>query len=807
MKAYHIILPLLTLASVKAQAQVNIDFESNKGYKALGVYDVWEESPFRTGTLQGNWAITPNPDTAVDEIIGEAPNGSAKVLGAQRSRFGSNRMGVRIDLEETFELTPTPRYVHVMLNKPTDGRVMLVGLGSRNERLDQDPYCEQFWTLSSCAVEPGKWSDAVFLIKGVPGISIRSFVVVPDCESPHNLMSDFLFYIDNIEVNTSSSPRVSYEYYTVTGTKASSPMTRNDRHTTAINLTAGDETQTLPVDQVNNDKLYQDLTDRTFWVQKGQTIAPEITFAGSWMHSYCYIDLNNNGTFDDNELMSYNAYNDGNGFKNSKGESLSNGNPGNGKMPEFKLPDNLAPGRYRMRYKLDWNSLDPAGNPGDAEGKNLINDNGGVVADVILNVAGETVEVNDFQLNGEVLAADGSKLSPYKAPYGKPFTIKMNPEKGFHHGGVDIKVGFNLTGDPVDKFGNPQYNELTVSRNMFEDDIHYTIPGENMRGNLLINGRMVEDGADEPEDIYPINFPEDLSITRNDRHLNTVTLKTSGSDPDKTISINSKNVYQYHTDVELDVMPGETITPEINYSGNAMHNYWYVDWDADGAFNPDTETVSYSYADGKNSLGQSIDRPESVSPNTSHPFTVPEKTVAGLYRCRVKIDWNNNDPGGQYGQGSNDIHDNGGYVIDFYLHVHGATANVKQDSNDQAGNLMVETTVPHGQALKVSATSDKGNKTLGLNVKYGYRLSSKATFLGHDHWQTAELTPAADGFFTIPAEMVRGTVQLSPVFDPAAIVTVTTDPGEETIYNISGIRLCKPTHGVNIINGKKIYVK
>ncbi len=805
MKAYHILLPLLTFAS--AQAQVNIDFESNKGYKALGVYDVWEESPFRTGALQGNWAVTPNPDTAVDDIIGDAPNASATVLGAQRSRFGSNRMGVRIDLEEPFELTPSPRYVHVMINRPTDGRVMLVGLGSRNERLDQNPYCEQFWTLSSCAVEPGKWSDAVFLIKGVPGITIRSLVVVPDCESPHNLTSDFLFYVDNIEINTSSSPRVSYEYYPVTGTKASSPMTRNDRHTSAISLTAGGETATVAVDQVNNDRLYQDLTSHTFSVQKGQTLAPEITFAGSWMHSYCYIDLNNDGQFGPDELMTYNAYDDGSGFKNSKGENLSNGNPSNGRMPEFNLPDNIAPGRYRMRYKLDWNSLDPAGNPGDSEGKNLINDNGGVVADIMLSVAGETVEVNDFQLNGEVLAADGSKLSPYKAPYGKPFTIKINPEKGFHNGGVDIKIGFNLTGDPTDKYGNPQYDQISVSRNMFDDDVFYTIPAELMKGNLLINGRMVEDGADEPEDIYPINFPADLSISRTDRHLNTVTLKTSGSDPDKTITISAKQVYQYFTDLEFDVMPGETISPEVNYSGNAMHNYWYVDWDADGVFNPSTEAVSYSYFDGKNSLGQTVDRPGSLTPSTVHPFTVPDKTPAGLYRCRLKIDWDNNDPGGQYGQGSNDIHDNAGYLIDFYLHVHSPEATVRQEADAGAGNLIVDATVAHGKPLRISATTDNGTKAVSLNVKSGYRLSSKASFLGHDHWKTADIEPAADGFFTIPAEMVRGTLLLTAIADPAGISDIEADPDALTIYSINGIRLSRPAHGVNIINGKKVFVK
>ena len=96
----------------------DIDFESENGYKSIGVYDVWEESPFRTGVLQGNFAVTPNPDKSDNEATGEPGNSTDMVLGAQRSRFGSNRFGVRVDLNETFELTPTVKYVHVLIHKP-----------------------------------------------------------------------------------------------------------------------------------------------------------------------------------------------------------------------------------------------------------------------------------------------------------------------------------------------------------------------------------------------------------------------------------------------------------------------------------------------------------------------------------------------------------------------------------------------------------------------------------------------------------------------------------------------------------------
>lgn len=496
--------------SLGAMAEINIDFESNAGYKSLGVYDVWEQSPFRTGELTGNWTVTSNPDTEINEILGKAPNPSAKVLGAQRSRFGSNRFGVRIDLEETFELTTTLKYVHVMMLRPTSGRMMLVGLGSRPERMDQNPYCEQFWAVSSNDAEPGVWTDVVFPIKGNGGIDIRSLVVVPDMESPHNLTEDFLFYVDNIKVNTSSSPEIIYEYYPVIGSKTTTPMTRTDRVTTHIALTIDGKTFTAPVCRQSNKLLYQDLTDHTFYVKPGQAITPSLGYTEKdWMHAYAYIDFNNNGKFETNlnedgtpaegsEIVSYNGYNGATGqFINSTGAAIaSNGNlgaPNCGKMPAFTLPDDLAPGMYRMRLKLDWNSIDPMGNPGDAEGKNSINDNGGVIADVMLNVYGPNVTVNDFQLNGEVLAADGSKLSAYQVPAGQPFTFMIAPEKGFIHDGADIKIGYNLDNESkLDKYGNPQYTELSIPGYLFSEEGLYTLPADMMYGNMLISGRMIE---------------------------------------------------------------------------------------------------------------------------------------------------------------------------------------------------------------------------------------------------------------------------------------------------------------------------
>ena len=51
----------LMFFGLTSSAQTTITFDS-EDYKAISVYDQWEKSPFRTGVLKGNAAVTENPD-------------------------------------------------------------------------------------------------------------------------------------------------------------------------------------------------------------------------------------------------------------------------------------------------------------------------------------------------------------------------------------------------------------------------------------------------------------------------------------------------------------------------------------------------------------------------------------------------------------------------------------------------------------------------------------------------------------------------------------------------------------------------
>ena len=93
-----------SLLHAQTTDEVRIDFE-NQDYQTIGVYDTWLKSPFRShdgqpAALQGNVQVVSNIDKNYDDVLKSTPNTSSKVLGFQRSRYGSNTFGARIDLKQ-----------------------------------------------------------------------------------------------------------------------------------------------------------------------------------------------------------------------------------------------------------------------------------------------------------------------------------------------------------------------------------------------------------------------------------------------------------------------------------------------------------------------------------------------------------------------------------------------------------------------------------------------------------------------------------------------------------------------------------
>lgn len=779
-----------------ASAQSVIDFETDatKG-ASVSVFDTWENSPFRTNKLNGNIKVIDNPFKVVDEITGNG-NKSDKVLAFQRSRFGSSTFGARVELAEPLALTPKTQYVHVKIYTPKTGNIMLFALGKRADRADQSKDVVQVEANCISSVKANKWCDAVFAISSAPGVNIHSFLIIPDLQSTHDLDQDFAVYVDDIEVNNTSMPSIQYGVYPTSYDKTATKE-QNGRYTSGVNFKSSDGQQSLSTNQQSDKLVFQDLLASSLKAKAGDEITTSVNYQGGWMNAYVYLDRDNNGKFDyalneqgtpadKSDVMTFSNYQG----KNSKGEGTGQGNTTN--LPNFTVPSDLKPGFYRLRYKVDWDCIDPAGNTSNG---NTIIHNSGAIIDTRLNVHGEKVNIwrgeHTEGTNGEMLTTDGKNFEKHEIAFGKDYTVKFKPGDGFKVGKIFLRHGYNLEKDSLVN-ETPQYTDVILPAYMVKDNT-LTIPAEYIDGDVRITPTFVSIKGESTEK-YALNFDKSLKNTHASRYLKEVSFNTTTqATAQKITPTNNKLVYQDFTNRNIYVKDGDVVTTNINYNPvdqKWMHAYLYVDLDGDGVFSTsvnadgtpafDGEMLSYVYANGKNSKGESKNAGDKSSiswPSTNSipQFKIPAGLPKGKYRARVKIDWDCTDPAGRYGSkyDANFINENGGYVVDFNFDVVDEYPTVKLDVQTTngsivgAGNTGMPETHLLGSPISVMAFGAAENyNATEIVVRHGKNLDGEAVVDGKTQWkeESVELT---NGACTIPAEMVDGDVRLSATFEDA----------------------------------------
>lgn len=788
---HYIALAALTLPLAANAQSINFETE-NEGYTKLGVFDTWEKSPFRTGALEGNVKVIANPYKEKDALAGDT-NMSDHVLAFQRSRWGSNTFGVRVTLKDTIKLSQTPQYVHVKMRKPKSGRVMCFALGSRQDRPWQSKDVVQVEATCKSKVYTDKWFDAVFALTGANGVNVHSLVFAPDVESTHDLNEDFVVYIDDIEVNGSALTRIEYNVYPINFDKTATKE-NNNRYTSGATITSADGRQTISTNQQSDKRLYQDRLSQSIKAKAGEKLSASVQYTGGWMNAYLYLDRNNDGKFDtslnangtpatSSDVLSYSNYKN----KNSVGAGIGDCNTT--ALPDFTLPSDLAPGFYRLRFKVDWDEIDAGGNTTEA---NNITHNSGVVIDTRLNIHGDKVNISRGQsaagTNGEVLKADGSTLDGTQIEFGKAYTIKFKPGDGFKLSRFTIRHGYNLKGDSLVN-ETPQYIDVTVPAYMVKDNL-YTIPAEYVDGDVMVTPEYVTDDAGSKGD-YALNFPKDLEMTRDDRALNSLSFNTTTqSKAQKFTPTNSKLIYQDFSNRSVYVKDGDVITTNISYKANSntpwMHVYLYVDLDNNGTFSTavnadgtpawNGEMLSYVYANGKNSKGESVsyDAKSAIAwgaTNSIPQFSLPQGLPKGKYRARVKIDWDDTDPAGHYNSagGQNQIDANGGYVVDFNFEV--VDEYPKLDVRTTNGSIVganntgLPESILKGQEIAVQAVGlDENYSATSIVVRHGENLDGEQMVDGKKQWSEYTAT-LVDGKYTIPAENVDGDVRITANFE------------------------------------------
>ena len=253
-----------------------------------------------------------------------------------------------------------------------------------------------------------------------------------------------MFNNDKAYLNASGAVKIvsfgmSFDYTLVYGTEFSTEEPKDDYAINfdkdALNTSAhGRMLNSFSLQQTGKDKqtksvktskaAYEDHTaDEPFTVEAGSELTASFDYTGEWMHSFVYIDFDNDGDFSYKEgqwdqtgtdLVAFSFYsldsnpkNDTSGY-NSVGDELTGDARNTYAAPSFKAPAKA--GEYRIRFKLDWNCILPGGS------SSILSDGGGVW-DATLKVVEPVVDgistINGEAANGEaqLFTIDGVKLN------------------------------------------------------------------------------------------------------------------------------------------------------------------------------------------------------------------------------------------------------------------------------------------------------------------------------------------------------------------------------------------------------------
>lgn len=538
--------------------------------------------------------------------------------------------------------------------------------------------------------------------------------------------------------------------------------THSSRRLNSVSLIGskdGDRTIALPTPL----KVYSRVEVPTFSARAGEWLTAKFGFSGDWMHGFVYIDRGQDGNFEatlgedgsipaGSDIMAFSyaepELGSGEGY-NSTGKRVENANVLN--PPTFKLPSDLKNGFYRMRYKVDWASIDPAGRPEDGNG---IIKNGGAICDVRLNIHGNYCTVNAETVNGTVSAADGSALSGYNHKFGEPLTIKIEPAAGYMLNVLRVRHGHNLDGEEF-IHGVAQYSDEIIPGYMISGT-EYEIPAEYVDGDVKIECEFAQSSA-PAEGLYPLSFDKNAEASSPYEGKITIAAGTKK----RTVSVEGSKIYTPLIASHNTFANSRTFNITVEDNREALDYYLYIDLNNDGKFAAmiddsgrpllSSELVAFTRYNGKDSNGNEAAASKSLS------FEIPEVLPDGVYRLRLKADVNNIAP-----EGSADIQAADGAVVDVLLNIVSGEKSLRLFSTN--GNIYG----PSNKALPTKVTPltryniagtpvQKGYQPVNVRVKHGHNLAGPQYVNGNIQW--SEYAPSSHRF-VLSADSVNGDVEI-----------------------------------------------
>lgn len=312
----------------------------------------------------------------------------------------------------------------------------------------------------------------------------------------------------------------------------------------------------------------------------------------------------------------------------------------------------------------------------------------------------------------------------------------------------------------------------------------------------------------EFEEAVPAYCTYEGNSSHDQRYVRSITMN-GGTSP-FSVSVYSTTrqaIYVDKTDHVLEAYAGEEIQPVVNWAGEWMHGYLYIDYDKDYTFSytlgsddyptVDGELVSYTFYSpsdsqwGKNSKGESTKHDSRLDNVPS--FTLPESLAPGEYRVRLKIDWCHLDPCGHPDEIPNTLTGNGGNIVDFTLRIveRPATYTVTLPETVENGTL----TVMNGSAALVpgaNTVEENSELTITAEPAQGYRLESLtvngSAFTSGDTYTVTGNTEIAVSFAEIP--VVTHIITYS-VKQGEGTITLSNLEGTETYQSGASLRADK----------------
>lgn len=465
--------------------------------------------------------------------------------------------------------------------------------------------------------------------------------------------------------------------------------------------------QILEVGQQPAGRLYIDRTTKCLIATRGAEVNVNFRWNGTWMNSYVYIDRDNDGEFNPTLTSAGRPDPDGDIFAfshlngiNSAGASFGSGN--NMVLPGFSL-GNMATGLYRVRFKVDWDSADPAGN--NSDNNNIIR-NAGAITDTYLRIIEPLASAADIEIGGE----HGTVTTTING--NGTMTINASPDNGFVFDGVYVSNDFGLPE------GMTLADSSLESRVFPTLESSVTIPSSILTSCTRIEAIFTEEAS--RTDDYSYDSPYTGDIDAND---GITSLTFNG----QTIAVSSTKAHRF-TDEAVNLTIGSPFTMDATGAANATSFNVYVDHKRLGYFSEPLASGSTLAAIGEMKL--------------------PARTAPGVYRARLEA------------AGVCDVD----FLINVSNPAAAFRPRALNGIILTADGSAMADSYPTLTPLTITvAPTLPGFETDHVIVRHGQNLGGREYVKGNRQWADTSL-PVTDGKVTIPAEVINGDVDVYALF-------------------------------------------